>query len=78
MIVSRKLEEPIIRPAAAADLPRAAGLAAAGRGGTHAQWRARLAADLADPDACLLLAEAGGQVTGYGRARRFDPCLADG
>jgi ribosomal protein S18 acetylase RimI-like enzyme len=63
----------IIRPAASADLPVAARLAVAERGGEHAQWQARFAADLTDPDACLLLAETGGQVTAYGRARRFDP-----
>jgi ribosomal protein S18 acetylase RimI-like enzyme len=65
--------EPVIRPAVIADLPATAHLAVAGRGGEHAQWRARFAADVADPDTCLLLAETGGQVTAYGRARRFDP-----
>jgi GNAT superfamily N-acetyltransferase len=62
-----------IRPAAIADLPGTARLAVAERGGEHAEWQARFAADLPDPDACLLLAEAGGHVTAYGRARRFDP-----
>jgi ribosomal protein S18 acetylase RimI-like enzyme len=65
--------ELIVRPATIADLPMAARLAVAERGGEHAQWRSRFAADLTDPDACLLLAETGGQVTAYGRARRFDP-----
>ncbi len=65
--------EPVIRPAAGADLPGTAHLAVAGRGGEHAQWRALFAAYLDDPDACLLLAETGGQVVAYGRARRFDP-----
>jgi ribosomal protein S18 acetylase RimI-like enzyme len=63
----------MIRPAAIADLTATACLAVAERGGEYAQWRARFAADLADPDACLLLTEAGGQVTAYGRARRFEP-----
>jgi ribosomal protein S18 acetylase RimI-like enzyme len=62
-----------IRPAAIADLPTAARLAVAERGGEPSQWRARFAADLADPRACLLLAETRGQVMGYGRVRRFDP-----
>jgi hypothetical protein len=39
--------ELIIRPAATADLPVVARLAVAERGGKHAQWRARFAADLA-------------------------------
>jgi ribosomal protein S18 acetylase RimI-like enzyme len=65
--------EPVIRPATIADLPGAVHLAVAGRGGEHVQWRARFAADVADPDACLFLAETGGQVAAYGRARRFDP-----
>ena len=73
MIVSGDPADVLIRPAALADLPGAARLAVAGRGGEHGQWRARFAADLADPDACLLLAETGGRVTAYGRARRFDP-----
>jgi ribosomal protein S18 acetylase RimI-like enzyme len=73
MIINRNAVELIIRPAVVADLPAAVGLAVAERGGEHAQWRTRLAADLADPDACLLVAETDGQVTAYGRARRFDP-----
>jgi ribosomal protein S18 acetylase RimI-like enzyme len=63
----------MIRPAAIADLPAAACLAVAARGGEHTQWQVRFAADVADPDACLLLAETGGQIMGYGRARRFQP-----
>lgn len=73
MIVSGNPAEPVIRPAAVADLPAAARLAVAERGGEYARVRARLAADLANPDACLLVAETDGEVTAYGRARRFDP-----
>ena len=65
--------EPIIRPSVVGDLPVAVGLAVAERGGEYVQWRARLAADLADGDACLLVAETDGQVRAYGRARRFVP-----
>jgi ribosomal protein S18 acetylase RimI-like enzyme len=72
--VSPRLEVPaLIRPAAIADLPAASCLAVAERGGEDAQWRVRLAADLADPDACLLVAETDGEVRAYCRARRFDP-----
>jgi ribosomal protein S18 acetylase RimI-like enzyme len=48
-------------------------LAVAGRGGERAQWQAPFAADIANPDACLLLAGSDGEVTAYGRVRRFDP-----
>jgi ribosomal protein S18 acetylase RimI-like enzyme len=81
--------DPAVRPAAAADLPALARLAVAERGGQPADWQARFAAELADPDACLLLAQSGAQsggqsgaqsggqsggpVAGYGRARRFAP-----
>jgi ribosomal protein S18 acetylase RimI-like enzyme len=81
--------DPAVRPAAVADLPALARLAVAERAGPPADWQARFAADLADPDACLLLAQSGGQpggqsggqsggqpggqVAGYGRARRFAP-----
>ena len=65
--------ELIIRPAAVADLPAAARLAVDERGGEHTHWRARLAADLADQHACLLVAETDGRVLAYARARRFDP-----
>lgn len=73
VIMSGNLEELIIRSAGSADLAAITRLAEAGRGGEHRQWRARFAADLADADGCLLLAEACGQVTGYGRVQRFDP-----
>jgi ribosomal protein S18 acetylase RimI-like enzyme len=79
--------DPAVRPAAAADLPALARLAVAERAGQAAGWQARFAADLADPDACLLVVESGGWVAGsggwvsgsggpivgYGRARRFGP-----
>jgi ribosomal protein S18 acetylase RimI-like enzyme len=69
--------DPAVRPAAVADLPALARLAVAERAGPPADWQARFAADLADPDASLLLAQSGGQpggqVAGYGRARRFAP-----
>jgi ribosomal protein S18 acetylase RimI-like enzyme len=65
--------DPAVRPAAVADLPALARLAVAERAGPPADWQVRFAADLADPDACLLLAQSGGQVAGYGRARRFAP-----
>jgi GNAT superfamily N-acetyltransferase len=65
--------DPAVRPAAVADLPALARLAVAERAGQPADWQARFAADQADPDACLLLAQSGGQVAGYGRARRFAP-----
>jgi len=41
--------------------------------GQHRSWQARLAEDLGRPDSCLLVADDQGQITGYGRARRFDP-----
>lgn len=72
MIVDGNSAELMIRPSAQADLSEIARLAVAERGGEHAEWRARFAGNLADPDACLLLAETGGQVVAYGRARRFD------
>jgi len=62
-----------VRPAVAADLPAAARLAVAERAGQPAAWRARFAADLADPDVCLLVALHRGQVAGYGRVSRFEP-----
>jgi ribosomal protein S18 acetylase RimI-like enzyme len=62
-----------VRPAAAADLPGLARLAVAGRAGEQAAWAARFAAELADPDACLLVAADDGQVRAYGRVGRFDP-----
>jgi ribosomal protein S18 acetylase RimI-like enzyme len=73
MIVDGNSAELIVRPSTGADLPRVVRLAVAERGGEHAEWRARFAGNLADPDACLLLAEIGGQVMAYGRVRRFDP-----
>jgi ribosomal protein S18 acetylase RimI-like enzyme len=73
MIVDGNSAELIVRPSTGADLPRVARLAVAERGGERAEWRARFAGNLADPDGCLLLAEIGGQVMAYGRVRRFDP-----
>jgi ribosomal protein S18 acetylase RimI-like enzyme len=65
--------ELIIRGATDGELGVAAGLAVAERGGEAAGWQARFSADAADPDACFLVALAGDQIVGYGRARRFEP-----
>lgn len=63
----------IVREATPRDVAPCVALAAKASGRGVREWRARLRDDLERADRLLLVAEAGRDLVGYGRARRFDP-----
>jgi len=63
----------LIRHAAPADLPAVAELVVLHSGGQRPSWHAQLSEDLSLPGRCVLVADIGGQVVGYGRVRHFSP-----
>ncbi|MGZ0145458.1 GNAT family N-acetyltransferase [Kribbella sp. WER1] len=63
--VARQTVDVVIRPAVDADLTRCAELIVSRTGGAVDVRRARLVADLQDPDKYTVVAEVGGEVVGY-------------
>ena len=63
----------IVRMATARDVAPCVALAAKASGRGVREWRTRLRDDLERADRLLLVAQAGPDLVGYGRARRFEP-----
>ncbi|WP_328999952.1 GNAT family N-acetyltransferase [Kribbella sp. NBC_00709] len=64
--VSRRSVDVVVRPAEIADLQVCADLIVSRTGGSAADRRERLVADLADPDRYIAVAVVDGEVVGYG------------